>query len=329
MWDLFAERDAFDLISFVLGVVGFAIAIVPFVIRWRKRALAQDDALFEVTKRYEEYRGARKIEIDGLNKTIDEVRERLEEVDPERFIDKVEALYDAAEFDKVEDVALAFYEKQSEAFGKAAEYLTEQRLLDSESHGQGAIDEAVKFAAIGAAAFPHSKRLAELQKLVGRRADDIRKGDPIEALNFEGMDDVALNRLANALTKDGHYMLAEVAARRSVPLALTRTGEKSANYVAVLATHGNTLRDIGDFDLAEDVLKKATGLGRVVFGEGHPEHAVHLNNLAGVVEAQGRFTEAEGLFGQAIEIAVAALGEGHPHTQRFRANLERLRAEMG
>jgi tetratricopeptide (TPR) repeat protein len=236
---------------------------------------------------------------------------RLDHIDPERFIDAATKAYDKADFAKVENLSFKFAERQQEAFGKAAEYLTEQRILDSENHPQ-AIADATRFAAIGRAAFPDNKRVAELSDLADRRAKDIRNGDPLEALNMDGLTDVELNQLSLVLSKDGKYALAEVAARRSVPLARLRTGEVSENHAAALSQFASCLRNLGQYYEAEGLYRQLLEIERATIGEAHPDNAIRLNNLALVVLDQGRFEEAEGLFRQALEIDRATIGEAHP-----------------
>ena len=237
---------------------------------------------------------------------------RLKHVNPERFLDEIEELYNKAEFAKVEARALDFTTRQSEAFGEAAEYLAEQRILDSDEHGQGAAEEAVRFAEIGRAAFPDSKRLAELADLAARRSADVARGDPIEALNMDGMSDVELNRLSIQLSKHGKYALAEVAARRSVLLALLDSGEMSANYAAALGQHAEVLRQQADFALAEPLYREALEIGRKTLGEAHPAYAIRLNNLAELLRETGRYEEAEPFYREALEIDRKTLGEAHP-----------------
>lgn len=64
-------------------------------------------------------------ERDNFRKKLAVANVRLAQIDPERFIDNAAELYRGGEYGQVEALALAFAEKQSEAFGKAAEYLAE------------------------------------------------------------------------------------------------------------------------------------------------------------------------------------------------------------
>ena len=296
----------------VLGALAAITAIILFVAwlveKFSKRTVADQNKQLDQDK-------------EELRLALVRAEVRLDHIEHERFIDRAAELYDAAEFDKVEELATRFIERQQEAIGKAAEYLTEQNILDSETGGEAAIAEAKRYAAIGRAMMPASKRLSELGDLAKRRADDIERGDPIEALNMEGMTYVELYELSLALFSCGKYVLAEVAARRSVPLSLLRTGEQSADYAAALNQHAMCLQGLGYFTDAGALLNKALEIDRATIGTGHPNYAIRLSNLAGVVQAQGRLPEAETLYREALEIDRATIGTGHPDHATHLSNL--------
>jgi tetratricopeptide (TPR) repeat protein len=125
------------------------------------------------------------------------------------------------------------------------------------------------------------------------------------------------------LSKDGKYARAEVAARRSVPLARLRTGEVSENHAAAVSQFANCLRNLGKYYEAEGLYRQALEMTRATIGEAHPSYAMRLNNLALVVQEQGRFEEAEGLFRQVLEIDRATIGEAHPDYATGLNNLAR------
>jgi len=233
------------------------------------------------------------------------------------------------DFAKAEDVALAFANAQSEAFGLAAEVLTEQRILDSGEHGEWAVKDAQRFAAIGLAANPESARLKELQALVDTRAEGLARGEPIETLDWEGMPDVELNRRAISFGKAGEYQLAEIAARRSVPLALLRTGQESSNYAAALGQHAESLQKLAAYDEAEPLMREALAVDAKTIGKDHPQYATHLSNLAGLLRAKGDYAGAEPLIREAVRVMESAVGAEHPNSILFRNNLETLLQERG
>ncbi|NIZ15767.1 tetratricopeptide repeat protein [Phaeobacter sp. HF9A] len=241
-------------------------------------------------------------ERDDLRKRFARAEARLDKIDPRRFEEAVDAAYNAGKFDKAEQIAFAFAEEQSPAFGKAAEILAEQRLLQSENGDAQLAQEAQRFAEIGLAAQPGDVRLKEIKALSRQREKDIQAGDPIEVLNWDGMSDVELNRLSISLWKAGQLQLAEVAARRSVPLALLRTGKMSSNYAAAIAQHAYCLQDIDDFDSAEPLYREALEITRQTLGEGNASYATRLNNFAGLLQATGRTDEAKPLFHEALEV---------------------------
>lgn len=236
---------------------------------------------------------------------------RLDHVDPERFLDKLQELAGNGEFDAAENLAENFFQKQHEAIGRAAEYLAEQNILASDEDGVAAAREAQRFATLARAAFPDSNRIDELEDLAMRRKTAAERGEPIETLNWDGLTDVELNSLSQSLIKDGKYVLAELAARRSVPLALLRNGERSRSYSGALGHHAFTLGKMGAYREAEAIHKKALEIDRATIGEEHPDYAISLNNLALVVQAQGRSAEAQVLYCQALEIDRATNGEEH------------------
>ncbi len=217
-------------------------------------------------------------ERDNFRKQCAKQSVRLNHIDPERFIDRITELRGAGEFDEMVQLSESFSNAQSEAFGMAAEILTEQAILDSGKH-DGAAQDAIRFAAIGLAAQPDSPRLQELQKLANSRAKAVQNGEPIDTLNWDGLADVELHEMARSLEKAGKYQLAEIAARRAVPLAYARTGQNSSNYAAALGSHGDILRALGDYGAAEPLYHQAVAVLEAALGADHPNSRIARRNL--------------------------------------------------
>ncbi|MCV6594896.1 MAG: tetratricopeptide repeat protein [Silicimonas sp.] len=260
-------------------------------------------------------------ERDDLREKLARAEVRLGQVDPERFLDRIDGL--EGDFPALEAEALGFAERQSEAFGRAAAIMAEQRLWDSDTHGGEMVEEALRFAAIGLAADPGSAHLAGLKALAERRRAGLEQGEPIEVLNWDGMSDVELNQLAISLKRDGKFALAEMAARRSVPLAIQRTGRASSNAAAI-GTHGAALQDLEQFEAAEPLLRDALEITRKTEGARDPNTARALNNLALLYDATGRYGEAEPLLREALDIDQETLGAKHPDTITALNNLAAL-----
>lgn len=249
------------------------------------------------------------LERDDMRKRLALAEVRLGRVDPERFLDKADELYDAAKFKELEELALRFTNAQTEAFGRAAEILTEQRILDSGEHGKLSLDDAARFVEIGLAADPESVRLKELRELVRAREATLERGEPLETLNWDGMSDVELNRLSHALYRDGKYRLAEIAARRSVPLAMLRTGRESPNFAGAITQHALCLKFLGEIREAEPLYRMAVQIYRDAGWEEENQYATVLSNLAVLLRAQGRHHEAEPLLLEAVEVDRKTIGE--------------------
>lgn len=254
---------------------------------------------------------------------------RLNAVDPERFIDHLNALRHEGSFNEAAKAALEFTIAQSEAFGLAAEVLTEQRILESGKHGEVAVKDAQRFAVIGLAANPDSVRLKELQKLAATRAEGLARDEPIETLDWGGMSDTDLNRLSHSLYNEGDYQLAEIAARRSIPLALIRTGEESVNYAGAISQHANCLGKLADFGGAEPLIRLALDINKKTVGMEHRNYATHLNNLAEILKIKGDFDGAEPLIQQALEIGKNTIGTEHPDYAKRLSNLAGLLGAKG
>ena len=237
---------------------------------------------------------------------------RLDLVDPDRFLVQVRTLNDEAKFADAEKLAIDFTAEQSTAFGLAAEILADNRILASGEFGKPAANEALRFIDIGLAADPESIRLKALRKLAIARSAAIERGEPLETLNWDGMTDVELCHLALSLLNSGDYLLAEIASRRSVPLAIMRTGEESHNVANALDTHGRCLVAIGDVASAAAIHKRVLEIDNKTNDTAQPNYATHLNNFAGVVQAQENFPEAETLYRQALEIDAKTIGTAHP-----------------
>lgn len=254
---------------------------------------------------------------------------RLSRVGPDEFLEKADELAKKGDYDALEKLAIDYTDLQSPAIGRAAEILCEQRILQSETLGAVANDDALRFAAIGLASNPGNKRLQELQKLAVERKQGIARGEPIEVLNWQGLSALELNRLSIALIEAGKYQLAEIAARRAVPLEVLDSGDKSANFANAIGLHGTCLKHIGDYESAESLYRQSIEIKRKELGEGHPHYAISLNNLATLLNKTGRNEEAEDLFEKAIAIESKALGEDHPDFAFNLINLAGLLTQTG
>lgn len=303
-----------------IGVIGVVIAFISMPI-WRilfvrrKREIAE---LIYIEQERDNFRS------QNAKQSV-----RLNAIDPERFIDRINDLRRDGDFAKAEEASLAFSNAQNEAFGLAAEVLTEQRILDSGEQGEWAVKDAQRFAAIGLAANPESTRLKELQKLADTRAEGLERGEPIETLDWDGMSDLELNRLAIALEMDGKYQLAEIAASRSVPLALTRTGKVSENYSDALNTHAICLSKMADYDEAKLLYREVLEIDTKTIGVDHPKYAQHLNNLAELLNTKGDQEAAEPLFRRAIEISTRTNRTDLPDHAAYLNNLAGLLHDKG
>ena len=238
---------------------------------------------------------------------------RLDNVDPERFIVASNAAYDAAKFNEVEKLATNFVERQQEAFGRAAEFLSEQALIDSDVHPHLAAD-ALRFAKVGLAAFPDSKRLVELVQLSAAREAGASLGEPLEALNIAGLNAAELNHLSMALFKAGKFVLSEIAAKRCVPLMYFQKGESSFEYAVALGQHGLALQKLEEYTLAESLMREGLTLFSSLKIEGteHPDYAKALNNFAGLLADMNAAEEAEEKYLQAIQIRESSSSSDDP-----------------
>ena len=312
-------------IAAVGSVVG-AVSALIVVLRKKDRVegelkVAQDERDY-VQARY-----------DALSKRLNGEKTKLEDrlalIDPERFIDQLDDAYGQGEFSKAEDLALRFTNAQSEAFGRAAEVLTEQRLIDSEEYGQPVVEDALRFVELGLAAQPGSARLTELKSLAQDRAEAITRGEPIATLGWNDLTDFELNQLSQQLIRSGDYALAEIAARRSVPLAALRTGRNSSNFAGAIAQHAAALVRVGAYQEAEPIYLEALEIDRKTIGPEHPEYATRLNNFAALLQATGRYEEAEPLFLEALEIDRKTIGPEHPDYASHLNNLALLLHSTG
>ena len=207
-------------------------------------------------------------ERDDFRKKNAQLTVRLSKIDPERFIDEINDLRKLGKFDATAERAEQFTDAQSEAIGLAAEVLVEQRILDSAEFGAGPLEEAVRFAEIGLAARPDDVRLQELSNEAKKRQQAAIDGEDFDTLPLDGMTDVDLNKLARKLHAEGKYTIAEICARRSVPLALARTGPKSLNFSGAISQHAETLRTLGDYNGAEPLYREALAVTEKRAGKG-------------------------------------------------------------
>lgn len=240
------------------------------------------------------------LERDDLRRKWAASEARLDGIDPERFLDRLDTALQAGDFVRAEELSERFATRQSEAFGRAAEVLAEQSILDSGTGEKGIAEDALRFARIGRAADPDNLRLAELEKLAQTRLSDIARGDPVEALDWTGLSDEDLVILSERYYLDGDYALAEAAARRAVPLAAVQAGDQSARFTAALSRHARGLSALGLFAEAEDLCRKALEIDRERIGEDHPVYLAHLNTLSDAVQEQGRHDEAETILKEVI-----------------------------
>ena len=131
------------------------------------------------------------------------LEERLKAHDPDEFINGINNAYNGGRFEEAETLAFEFAERYAEAIGVAGEILTEQRIIDSETEGEIAINDALRFVNIARAAVPGSKRLEELQDIAETRARDIAAGEPIEILGWAGKSELESKELWTSLVAAG------------------------------------------------------------------------------------------------------------------------------
>lgn len=297
MWDFIGQfwDQGVDVATLILAIIG-TLSTLGLL---RRRSKTLKDLIYIEQER------------DTYRNKLTGAEVRLGDVDPERFIDKANELYEAGKFDAAETAALDFTNCQSEAFGRAAEILTEQRIIDSETDGQAALDEAARFVQIGLAADPASARLRDLQELTRSRSEGLSRGEPIEALNWGTLSAIDLYTLSVALERDGKYWLAEIAARRMVPLARLEHGAASVSYGNALGRHGSTLKALNQFQAAETLYRAALKIIEPAAGMNSVDYATQLSNLAGVLGTRGAPAEAEQMFRKALDIDRATVGPTH------------------
>lgn len=268
-------------------------------------------------------------ERDNFRKQFAVATARLGQVDPERFLDDVRELSEKGDWDRLEDRALKFTNAQTEAFGKAATLLAEQRIVDVYANVPGALEDLHRFVEIGQIVDPDSKALEHLKTDAVRLQNVADSGDAVETVAFDGMSGVELNKLARTLEDAGKYTLAEAAARRSVPLAINRTGLNSTNAAAAIGTHAQTLSNLGRFEEAEQLSRQSLAIVDKTLGVDHPGYAIRLNNLANALQATGRIKEAEKLYRQALAIDEKTLRVNHPGYAIRLSNLAGVLMETG
>lgn len=252
------------------------------------------------------------LERNDLRKRLAKAEVRLNHVDPKKFLDQVSELESNGEFAHAAEKAEQFGRLQSEAFGRAAILSAEDAIIQADGTRLDLLEDAVRFVSIGLASDPENKRLMSLSEETRTRLEEARAGGDFETLHLDGMTDVDLNKMANKLIKEGKFALAEIAARRSLPLARERTGPVSQNYAAALGTYGRTLDTLGQYTAAEKILRQTLEIAEKTIGTAHPLYANCLNNLSEVVREQGRFEEAETLYREALAIDEKTIGTAHP-----------------
>ena len=247
-------------------------------------------------------------ERDDFRRKWAKAETRLDAIDPQRFMTRAETLTTAGNFSDLAKTAFAFTDAQSQAFGRAAEILADDRILASGAYGKPAADEALRFIDIGLAADPGSKRLQDLRKLAQSRAAAIDRGEPIETLAWDGLTATELNQIALDLLVAGKYSLAEIAARRSVPLAILQDGIESRIVCNCMSLHGSTLNALGEHSAAESIHRHVLKIDPIAIGITDSDYAVHLNNLALSLVSLGKGREAEEFSRKALALDEQTIG---------------------
>lgn len=252
-----------------------------------------------------------KIELDHWKERCGFLEERLQKIDPERFIDKTIAL--AGDYDELEAIAFDFTTCQSEAFGVAAEILAEQCIFDSHTLGLPAAMEAKRFAEIGLAANPSSKNLLAIKKTSEEYINCLANGEALEAIEWSGMSDTDLNFLSRKLANQGKYVLAELAARRSVRLAALRTGKKSSNFSGAIGWHGITLLGLDRADEAIQRLEEAISVDEALGDQETYGYCLSLMYAGFAWKALGNLRKANRYYELCLqhEQLKAVCGEGY------------------
>lgn len=123
-------------------------------------------------------------------------------------------------------------------------------------------------------------------------------------------------------------MLAEVAARRSVPLTLARSGENSISFPNAISVHASTLQSLNIFDEAELLFREALAIGAATIGTAHPDYATDLNNLGVNSYYQEKYAEARDYYEQTLSIRKASLPADHPNIAQSERSLAAVIAAL-
>jgi tetratricopeptide (TPR) repeat protein len=296
----YAMTMIFENWSYISDVVTFSISILAilvsagFFIR-RKRTITE---LIYVEQ-----------DRDNLKRKLNAAGIRLQQVDPERFIDSVIEIKRLGNLVDLEAKAQEYLLWQQEGIGEACEILANAYLETSVDGNKHTVEKAERYVEAGLALVPEHTGLVKMRQRLKMRLNDIEMGDPIEALEWNGLSAQELHDLFHELRAEGKYELSSVVARRGAVQSLTEDGGKSARYAGALANYGQSLlmaggvESLAPYPLAEFYLLQALSLSKNISAISDNSMATILNNLGLAIQAQGRHDEANDFYSKAKNYA--------------------------
>ena len=251
---------------------------------------------------------------------------RLDEVDPVRFLERFEKLETAGDFESLRQAAQKFYSEHNYAIAEATRALAEAAILDFEHRGVDALDDAERFINTGRSALPDDRRLIALAEELTRRRTAVEDGDEYDFLPPQNVGAVALNKLSVKLHKEGYDALAEMLARHTIPRVLSEFGTTSPNYARAVFHHAVTLRKLKRHADAERVGRIAIEAAETAFGKDHVEYAHKLDGYATLFFVSGgSFEDYLRIKEDALLVYEEQLGTDSPKAIALRKDIDDIK----
>jgi tetratricopeptide (TPR) repeat protein len=252
-------------------------------------------------------------ERDDLAERLKSSQDRLQQVDPETYLEQITRLLQRAEFDRIEQLSSHFFLVGAEAFGRAAEHIAEEQLLNSDVAELADGKEALRFAQIALSIEPESARRVELLRLTKERLRGLKQGEPLQALLLDGLSLEQLNKLSVSCLESGQTVLAELAARKCVFMVGVEFGKDSLNFCFACSQYSICLDCTGQLEKASQVGQVAIKLAAKWLPENNLSHSRLINNYAAILVKLKRFEEAEELYKRALSSTKNSVGSSNQY----------------
>ncbi|MEL7025601.1 MAG: tetratricopeptide repeat protein [Pseudomonadota bacterium] len=271
----FFEQNAFlaDWLALAVAVIIGLSSLIAWLLRKRIKDTRIKDQLEQEVSNWRKRHAQLEVEKKAL----------LARIDTETgagFLEKLEELETAHDFDAIDELAETYFDAQSQGLAETARVLARQSIERSSEDGLPALEEADRFLKIGLAARPGRRDLIDLSTAVTEKREILEGDDPELIGLLQKADTGSLYRAARTLNSRGKYPLSCVLSERLVAIVERDVGPRNLDIARALSLHAWNLVHLIRPTEALSTAQQSADIFHGFLGEDEPELLQALVDLA-------------------------------------------------